>query len=87
MTGEQLKLTGAATLEADASAAPTGNTHEPADPLLESDHERIARLAYSYWEARGGLDGSPDEDWFRAERELADTKANTNPASTSQEGE
>jgi hypothetical protein len=30
----------------------------------------IARLAHSYWEARGGIDGSPEEDWFRAEQEL-----------------
>ena len=33
-------------------------------------HEEIARLAYSYWEARGCRSGSPWEDWFRAEREL-----------------
>jgi len=30
----------------------------------------IARLAYSLWEARGRQDGSPEEDWFQAEREL-----------------
>ena len=30
----------------------------------------IARLAYSYWEARGGTNGSAEEDWDRAEREL-----------------
>jgi len=33
-------------------------------------HAEIAALAYSYWEARGRKDGSPSEDWFRAEREL-----------------
>jgi len=32
--------------------------------------EEIARLAYSYWEARGGRHGSAVEDWLRAEREL-----------------
>jgi hypothetical protein len=32
--------------------------------------EEIARLAYSYWEARGRPDGSSQEDWFRAEREI-----------------
>jgi len=36
----------------------------------ESKTEEIARLAYSYWEARGGQGGSPEEDWRRAEREL-----------------
>lgn len=30
----------------------------------------IARLAYSYWEARGKQGGSAVEDWQRAEREL-----------------
>jgi len=30
----------------------------------------IARLAYFYWEARGGNGGSAEEDWFRAEQEL-----------------
>ena len=31
----------------------------------------IARLAYSYWEARGYHGGSAEEDWLRAEKELA----------------
>jgi hypothetical protein len=35
-------------------------------------HEDIAVLAYSYWLERGQPDGSPEEDWLRAERELAD---------------
>ena len=34
------------------------------------DSEEIARLAYSYWEARGCQGGSPEDDWLRAEREL-----------------
>jgi hypothetical protein len=33
-------------------------------------HNEIAVLAYLYWEARGCQGGSPEEDWFRAEREL-----------------
>jgi Protein of unknown function (DUF2934) len=32
--------------------------------------DQIAVLAYSYWESRGFQGGSPEEDWFRAEREL-----------------
>lgn len=35
-----------------------------------ADREQIARLAYSYWVARGFQGGSPDEDWLRAEEEL-----------------
>jgi hypothetical protein len=48
----------------------------PAEPVADNrewrppTHQEIARLAYSYWEARGFRGGSPWEDWFRAEREL-----------------
>ena len=34
------------------------------------DQEATARLAYSYWEDRGGQDGSPEEDWVNAEEDL-----------------
>jgi hypothetical protein len=34
------------------------------------EHKKIARLAYAYWQGRGCPDGSPEEDWFRAEEEL-----------------
>lgn len=44
---------------------------EPEPMMTPSvDQEAIARLAYSYWEARGGQGGTPGEDWFRAEAEL-----------------
>ena len=48
----------------------------PAETMIADDEmsapvgERIAELAYSYWEARGFRGGSPWEDWFRAEQEL-----------------
>ena len=38
--------------------------------VSEPKQEEIARLAYSYWEARGGEGGSAEEDWLRAEQEL-----------------
>lgn len=41
-----------------------------APPVYAPSREEIAQLAYSYWEARGGQGGSPEEDWVRAEREL-----------------
>jgi len=38
--------------------------------------EEIAKLAYLLWEERGGIGGSPEEDWLRAEQEvLARSKA------------
>ena len=40
------------------------------DFLGESRHEFVARLAYQYWERRGMPLGSPELDWFAAERAL-----------------
>ncbi|MEK7404525.1 MAG: DUF2934 domain-containing protein [Acidobacteriota bacterium] len=37
---------------------------------LQPDPEDIARLAYSYWAARGQEGGTPEQDWFRAEASL-----------------
>jgi Protein of unknown function (DUF2934) len=36
----------------------------------EQEHREIAKLAYSYWEARGRQGGSQAEDWRRAEHEF-----------------
>lgn len=46
-----------------------GAAHTPIAP------EEIARLAHSYWEARGRDGGSPEEDWLRAEQELKAQRA------------
>jgi hypothetical protein len=39
------------------------------------DHydEQIALYAYHLWEERGRPLGTPETDWFRAERELSET--------------
>ena len=42
----------------------------PAVEMRTPDHQEIARLAYSFWEARGRQHGSELEDWLRAEREI-----------------
>ena len=50
--------------------------HAAAEPAVvaadrgQPTHEEIARLARSYWEARGCQGGNPTEDWLRAEQEL-----------------
>jgi hypothetical protein len=49
---------------AAAAPAPTSTSEDPA-----SEREAIARLAYSYYEARGYQGGSAEEDWLRAEAE------------------
>ena len=33
--------------------------------------ERVARLAHRYWELRGCPIGSSEDDWYRAEHEIA----------------
>jgi len=38
------------------------------DFLGEDRHEFVAKLAYKLWEGRGRPLGSPDVDWFAAER-------------------
>src|SRR5690242_6610632 len=47
-------------------------TAAPSNPPVTSgpSFEEIAKLAYSYWEARGYQGGSSEEDWLRAEQEL-----------------
>ena len=39
----------------------------------ENRHE-VAALAYEFWQARGCPDGTAEEDWFRAEQEIAASK-------------
>lgn len=38
------------------------------DFLGENRHEFVAKLAYKLWEQRGRPFGSPEVDWFAAER-------------------
>ncbi len=57
-------------------SAPVSASPDPQPAIVEtpaapiSEQEEIAKLAYSYWEARGCQGGSPEEDWARAEREV-----------------
>ncbi len=60
------------------SAVPTRSTRPtsvevsgtPEVAPAASTSDAVARLAYTYWEARGYQGGSPEQDWLRAEREL-----------------
>ena len=40
------------------------------DFLGEDRHEFVAKLAYKFWEERGRPLGSPEVDWFAAERAM-----------------
>jgi hypothetical protein len=67
MTGKrELKTnSNAVSVMAMQNAGPVAN-----DPVSAVDHEEIARLAYSYWQARGCPNGSPEKDWYHAENDL-----------------
>jgi len=43
-----------------------------------SEPDHVAELAYTLWESRGCPIGSPEEDWFKAEQELAATAGSAN---------
>jgi hypothetical protein len=49
-----------------ALAEPTPKTSSPA---ILNEHD-VANVAYRRWVYRGCPQGSPEEDWFQAEREL-----------------
>ena len=51
------------------TAAAFSETSE--DAAGQPSQNDIAALAYHLWQARGRPEGSPEEDWFQAERELA----------------
>jgi hypothetical protein len=67
-------------IQAASTAEPeTQSTHKPqaqksqeTEPSSPQDfsHERCSELAYSLWHQRGCPEGSADEDWFEAERQL-----------------
>ena len=54
-----------------AEVTPAQDAIEVKQPTAAApSHEEVATLAYLYWESRGCQGGSPEDDWFRAEREL-----------------
>ncbi len=58
---------------ATKSADATPKRRKPAVKMttpMEPSREQIARLAEQYWAERGWPEGSPEQDWLRAEQEL-----------------
>jgi len=59
--------------KAGVIAAAHGAESAPAAETQWTSHatqDEVAGLAYMYWQQRGCPDGSPEEDWFRAEADL-----------------
>ena len=65
----KLRLEGVAFVESFAPAYQTA-PYQPADSKHARLEDEIAKLAYSYHEARGGKPGDPVDDWHRAADEL-----------------
>lgn len=40
-------------------------------PIQDIRTEEVSKLAHEFWIQRGCPEGSPEEDWYRAEREFA----------------
>jgi hypothetical protein len=66
-----------ATRGVEHTKAAQRGTFNPEKPKLIDymEQKTIAERAYFHWEARGHPWGSPDEDWFRAEREIKKEKS------------
>jgi hypothetical protein len=67
---EKQPLTSPATIE-----EPGNVTYPDLNSLLAVlEHERIATLAYFYWQQRGCPEGSPEDDWLRAEQHIRESQ-------------
>ena len=59
-------------LEPETDSPDANPTESIRQDTLELDaRSEVEKLAYALWQARGCPDGSPEEDWLGAERELA----------------
>jgi hypothetical protein len=50
------------------------------------NQEEIAALAHALWQARGCPDGSSEDDWYQAKRELAERSAHGRAESQEADG-
>ncbi len=65
---EKPKTTPKAVETAMEKPAPVKTTRKKAAPVITP--EAIAWRAFELWQARGGVHGNDQEDWYRAEQEL-----------------
>jgi hypothetical protein len=49
---------------------PAAKKQQTSAAIPAPTREEIARLAERYWAERGWPEGSPEQDWLRAEQEL-----------------
>jgi len=57
---------------------PASESKRKVSATAAPEPRQVSELAYTLWESRGCPIGSPEEDWFKAEQELAPTAGSTN---------
>lgn len=71
----------------DFRAGTSRNSPEAANGSSDHVHERVAALAYTFYEERGRVDGHDVEDWIRAENTIREgIGLRTNGSRTDHEG-
>jgi hypothetical protein len=69
-TTRKTKTTTKSRTAATKTATKAEPQKETAVKVSKPTREEIERLAKTYWEARGRVDGYAEQDWARAEKEL-----------------
>jgi hypothetical protein len=67
------KTTPPSNIDADLVGAAANAAKENESPDGVADYEKVKQLAHEYWHARGCPEGSPEEDWLRAEQAVKGT--------------
>ncbi len=73
--GTKSMATAAAAQSINPLPAPSQSESHSEKTTRTATHEEIAKLAFSYWVARGRVHDSPDLDWLRAEQELTGSRS------------
>jgi hypothetical protein len=56
----------------DSTSSPLSDLEPPIlSEKRQADNEEIRQLAYYFWQQRGSPTDSSEEDWYRAEQEVA----------------
>lgn len=55
---------------AKTNSGSASRKHAVKQPATPPSHDQIAELARKYWAERGCPEGSPEQDWIRAEKDL-----------------
>ena len=67
-----MKIIGRKTVKSEKTSAPMVKASKSSkDAKAAPTHEEIAKRSYEIYLARGAAEGSAEQDWLQAERELS----------------